>query len=200
MTADESVTRWIQELKAGDPTAAAKIWQRYCYGLVAIARQKLSNAPRRAKDEEDVVQSAFESFFRRAKQGQFPELHDREGLWHLLITIAERKAFNQRRYENRSKRGGGKVSGESAFRRRPSPDDAGQIGQVAAPVPTPELAAEITEEFQRLLNLLDEDLQQIALWKFEGYTNQEIAAKIDRSVPTVERRLGLIRRKWSSES
>jgi DNA-directed RNA polymerase specialized sigma24 family protein len=54
----------------------------------------------------------------------------------------------------------------------------------------------MTESLSRLLELLDPDLQQIALLKLEGRTNEEIAALISRSLPTVERRLKLIRDKW----
>ena len=42
-------------------------------------------------------------------------------------------------------------------------------------------------------------LRTIALLKLEGHTNDEIAARIGRSVPTVERRLRLIRQTWKEE-
>ena len=37
-------------------------------------------------------------------------------------------------------------------------------------------------------------LRQVAVWKLEGYTNAEIAERQGCSLPTVERRLALIRR------
>ena len=46
---------------------------------------------------------------------------------------------------------------------------------------------------------LDEGLQQIALLKLAAYTNEEIAVRIERSLPTVERRLRLIRAAWKQE-
>ena len=39
----------------------------------------------------------------------------------------------------------------------------------------------------------------MAQWKMEGFTNEEIATRIDRDVRTVERRLTLIRKTWSQE-
>jgi DNA-binding CsgD family transcriptional regulator len=39
----------------------------------------------------------------------------------------------------------------------------------------------------------------VALWKMEGHTNEEIAAKLQRSAGTVERKLQLIRRIWEAE-
>ena len=64
--------------------------------------------------------------------------------------------------------------------------------------PSPEFAAQVTEECERLLSLLPA-YRQIALWKMEGYTNDEIAGKLDCAVPTVERRLRLIRKTWEKE-
>ena len=61
-----SVTQWIHQLQAGDRAAAQELWNRYFQRLVGLARCKLQGAQRRAADEEDVVLSAFESFFRGA--------------------------------------------------------------------------------------------------------------------------------------
>jgi hypothetical protein len=41
VTTPGSVTHWIQELRAGDPIAAQKLWERYFRRLVGLARQKL---------------------------------------------------------------------------------------------------------------------------------------------------------------
>ncbi len=58
----------------------------------------------------------------------------------------------------------------------------------------------IAEDFERLLLLLaDDELRRIALLKLEGYTNEELAQRIGRSIPTVERRLRLIRETWKVE-
>jgi hypothetical protein len=71
------------------------------------------------------------------------------------------------------------------------------LAAVAAAGPPPELVAEVTEECSRLLGLLgDGELRQVAIWKMEGYTNGEIAGKLNRSIPTVERKLAAIRIIW----
>src|SRR5262245_60587 len=102
-----SVTQWIDRLKAGDPDAAQKLWERYFRRLVGLARKKLRSAPRRAADEEDVALSAFDSFCRNAEQGRFPQLLDRDSLWRLLVVFTARKSAHLRRDEGRQKRGGG---------------------------------------------------------------------------------------------
>src|SRR5262245_7089655 len=67
-----SISVWIEQLKDGDADAAQPLWERYYHRLVGLARKKLGDLPRRATDEEDVVQSAFRSFFQRAGEGHFP--------------------------------------------------------------------------------------------------------------------------------
>jgi DNA-directed RNA polymerase specialized sigma24 family protein len=53
----------------------------------------------------------------------------------------------------------------------------------------------LAEELESLLARLREPaLRQVAMWKLEGYTNAEIAQRQGCSLPTVERRLALIRR------
>ncbi len=200
MSNEDSVSAWIEGLKAGQETAATRLWGHFYSRLVALACRRLRDLPRRAADEEDVVVSSFETFFRRAREGHFPRLHDRNDLWQLLVTITERKAFNHIRDLKRQKRGGGIVRGDSAFLSQKSSADGAGIDQIAGPEPTPEFAAATAEGLYRLLGLLENDLRQIALLKLEGHTNQEIATIIDRSVPTVERRLRLIRDAWKGEA
>ena len=66
--------------------------------------------------------------------------------------------------------------------------------------PTPEEAAETADECRRLLDLLDDpELRQIALWKVEGYTNEEIADRLDCVARTVERKVSRIRLLWKHE-
>jgi DNA-binding CsgD family transcriptional regulator len=42
-------------------------------------------------------------------------------------------------------------------------------------------------------------LRSVAVWKLEGYTNKEVAAKLGRAPATVERKLRLIRATWEKE-
>jgi DNA-directed RNA polymerase specialized sigma24 family protein len=199
MSSTGSVTSWISALGRGDLAAAQPLWDRYFPRLVGLARKKLQGMPRRVADEEDVALSAFDSFCRGAEQGRFPLLEDRDSLWALLIVITARKAHDLREHLNRKKRGGGKVGGESVLDELLG-DEEGAAGvyQVVGAEPTPELAAQVAEELQRLLTQLPkEELRQVALWKLEGYSNTEIADRQSCAVPTVERRLKLIRSLWS---
>ncbi len=127
-------------------------------------------------------------------------MRDRDDLWHLIVRITERKAYDQLRAQMRKKRGPGLVAGESAFVDVRAFSDGAGINGAAGPEPTPQFAAEMVEAVDRLFDQLDDDeLRQIARHKLEGYTNEEIAGKIGRAVPTVERRLRLIRERWQGQ-
>jgi RNA polymerase sigma factor (sigma-70 family) len=195
MNALGSVTALLERLKNGDHEAARLLWQRYYPRLVALAKRKLQGTAPRIADEEDAALSAFDSFCRRAEQGHFPDLQDRDGLWSLLVVITARKAADLLRHQHREKRGGGQVRGDSAL--GPAGEDRGVNGFDELPDddPTPEEAALLAEEVETLLARLREPgLRQVALWKLEAYTNAEIAARLRCSEPTVERRLAIIRR------
>ncbi len=197
----DSVTDWIGQLKAGDHVAAQRLWERYFPRLVGLARKKLHGMPRSAADEEDVALSAFNSFCQAAEQGQLPQLRDRDSLWPLLVVITARKAYNLRRYEQRQKRGGGMTQHPVALGREAAGEEVLTFEQILGREPTPEFALQVAEEYERLLaRLEDPALQAIAVWKMEGCTNQEIAAKLGCAFRAVERRLRVIRSIWAQES
>jgi DNA-directed RNA polymerase specialized sigma24 family protein len=196
MNRQGDVTRWVQQLEAGQRDAAQQLWERYYRRLVALARSRLAGLPRRAADEEDVALSAFDSFCRQAEQGRFPRLEDRDDLWQLLVLITARKAADLRQRERRQKRGGGLVRGDSALY-DPEAEDAGGLDQMVGAEPTPAFVAQAAEECRRLLHSLgDETLRVVAVGKLEGYTNPELAERLGCSLATVERKVRLIRRIW----
>ena len=159
----------------------------------------MASQPRRTADEEDLALSAFASFCHAAKEGRFPDLSDRDGLWRILITITAEKAIDQARHDGRAKRGGGRVRGESAFDHPSPPSRARGLEQVIGDSPTPEFAAIMADQCDHLLGQLNDDLRQVAVAKMEDYTNEEIADRLDCSLSTVERSLRLIRRIWQSK-
>ncbi|MBY0527250.1 MAG: hypothetical protein K2R98_27895 [Gemmataceae bacterium] len=195
MSSSGSITHWIHLAQGGEQQAAQALWEFYFQRLVGLARKKLGGKPLRGADEEDVALSTFDSVFRGLKTGRFPQLADRDNLWRLLVVITARKAVNQQRHENRDKRGGGNVLGESAM--LPG-DDGPAMQQAIGREPTPEFVALVTEAYDRLFEQLeDPQLRSIALWKMEGHSNQEIAGKLDTALRTVERKLRRIRSIWS---
>lgn len=188
MSGKGSVTHWLQLLQTGDHQAAQPLWERYCRKLEVLVSKKLRGRSFGAQDAEDVALSAFTSFCQALEREQFPQLSDRSDLWRLLIVITARKTAHLLRDQDTQKRG-------AAIR-----EDVA-IEQVVGEEPTPEFAAQAMEEYERLLGRLQrEDLKQIAIWKMDGYTNQEIADKLGCAVRTVDRKLRLIRRIWERET
>jgi DNA-directed RNA polymerase specialized sigma24 family protein len=192
-----SVTRWIDELKAGDPQAARELWDRYFARLVSLARARLRRAAHRGSadaDEEDAALSAFDSFCRGVSEGRFARLNDRDDLWQLLVVLTSRKAIDHAKRQRALKRGGDRMRAEP-HRHQDSVIDV--LEGLPGPEPTPEFAAMVAEEYTRLLEILDDEtLRIVATRRLDGYTSEEIARELGCAVRTVANKLKIIRLKW----
>src|SRR5690242_5885727 len=97
MTETESFDGLMRRLRAGDPAAAAAVWQRYEPLLRRVVRLRLRDPRlRRLFDEADICQSVMASFFVRATAGEF-ELNGPEQLQHLLARMGRNKLVNAAR-------------------------------------------------------------------------------------------------------
>lgn len=194
---DSSVRKWVNRLEAGDGAAAQRLWEVFFDRLVHLAHHRLQARHRRVIDAEDIALSAFSSFCDGVKEKRFPRLADKHDLWRLLVSITIHKVWHVVRDEKRIKRGGlyrelNQLAGSS--------DALNAVSQLVGREPSPDLAAEVADEYERLVKSLNDDvLQQLAAWKLEGYTNAEIARKWNTSERTVERKLNLIRKIWINE-
>ena len=197
MQEDRSVSHWIDDIKTGDSMAAQQIWKRYYERLVAMARQRLRGADNPMTDEEDVAISVFESFYRAAENGRFPDLSGRDDLWRLLLRMAARKIIDQRR-RGQTVRRGGEATIQPIVGQTADGDEA--IIQIIGDEPSPDMVLMMTESCDELLaHLGEQNLRDIAVAKMEGYSNAEIAERFDCSERTIERRLHLIREKCQQE-
>ena len=197
-----SVTHWIASLREGDSNAAQQLWDRYFRKLVDLAHSRfplLRNAGNLA-DEEDAALSALNVICTGLVHGRHPDLSDRDDLWRFLVVITARKAINQIQGLTRQKRGCGTSVHESDL--ETSEVQPFGLDHFVGPDPTPEFIAQMNEECQVLMGLLSDDpelkLSEIAIWKLEGFTSQEISAKLQCSVRTVASRLKLIRKSWET--
>jgi DNA-directed RNA polymerase specialized sigma24 family protein len=103
--------------------------------------------------------------------------------------MTARKAAHLLRDEMRGKRGGG-------LERKKL-----EIDMIVGGEPTPEFAHQCADELRVLLDRLnDADLCAVAMGKLEGYTNEELAERLNFAPRTVERKLQLIRRVWEAGS
>jgi RNA polymerase sigma factor (sigma-70 family) len=192
-TGDEELARLIRGAREGDVVAQQRLWERFFDRLVGFARPRLQQRMPGAPDAEDVALSALDSFLDGVRKGEFPDLHDPQGLWPLLVRIAGCKVKNVIRDQRALKRlrPGGRRG-----------EDGPRIEDVICDEPTPELAAQIDEEYQRLLAALGgkHRLREVAQGKVEGLTNREIAERLGCVERTVERKLRQIREIWEERT
>ena len=103
--------------------------------------------------------------------------------------------INRNRYDAQQRRSGDRTVNESVL--QSASEISSPLNNVPAREPTPELAAEVADLSQYLLQLLPEtDLQQLVLLKLEGHTNEEVAEQMSVTRRTVQRKLERIRRLW----
>ncbi len=179
-----SITLLIKTLKKGHQSAYGPLLEVYFERLVQLARKRLQNLPGMAGYDEDVALRSFFSMCRRVQDTERPlELDSRDDLWRMLATRTISRAIDLvRRHKP------GEVPGEF------------EMEQLLTREPTPEEAAEMADECRILLESLDEpELRQIAIWRVEGFTNEEIALKLDCVPRTIERKVGRIRALWKEK-
>lgn len=181
-----SITRLIDELKSGDEKmkneAIAKLWETYFERLCTVARKKLTSKAKRVNDADDVLVSVFDALYGKVVAGDSLNAQDRDSLWKLLLKITRDKATDRNRQQDRERRGGANT---------PEP----LIEELISKEPT----AEDVELFEELIDgLIEPDLIRIARMKLAGHSNEEIASELDRSERTIQRKLGVIKDRWTS--
>ncbi len=173
------VDRWRQ----GDEFAARILVDRYMARLTALARANLSRRLARRLDPEDIVLSAWRSFFIATRGGRIEVPSDDE-LWPLLLTLTLRKLRRQ-------------VARHVADKR--SVDDERSVDPTATWIesvahdPTPEDAAQAADQLENLLQGLSVADRKIVVQRLQGWTNPEIAERLGISERTVRRAIIRIR-------
>src|SRR3954464_8249605 len=134
MSDAESFARLMTRLRTGEDAAAREVFERFAGRLIAMARGRFNRLLARKVDPEDVVQSAFKSFFVRHRAGRL-DVGGWDGLWNLLALITLRKCADRAEYFLAARRDaareasgpdGGDGSGAwlVALDRQPRPEEA----------------------------------------------------------------------------
>jgi DNA-directed RNA polymerase specialized sigma24 family protein len=196
LSGDDPVTLWIDQLRQGDDLAVRSLWEHFFRRLHELAKHKLRLKTRTAYDEEDAAQSAFHSVCAGIIAGRFPELHDRDSLWRLMLAITAQKVSNRHRYDQQQRRDVRRNLSGSVLTNASEDFGAGDI-HISSREPTPEFAVEFVDVCERLLQgLEDATLKEIATLKLEGYIDIEVADRLKCSRRTIQRRITIIRRRW----
>jgi RNA polymerase sigma-70 factor (ECF subfamily) len=181
MPADPSFTELMERLRTGDQHAAARVFEEYAGRLVALARARLGAALRSKVDPEDVMQSAFKSFFLRQTTGQW-RLENWDSLWGLLAQITVRKCGHRVEYFHAACRNIDRETGRSS-----ASDDSTVEWEAAARDPTPEEAAILAETVERLMKELGSRDRQILALTLQGYGIRDLSATLGCTERTVYR-------------
>jgi RNA polymerase sigma-70 factor (ECF subfamily) len=152
------------------------MYLRYAERVHALVVAQSSRDLARRVDAEDLVQSVFRTFFRRAAHGHY-NVPDGEEMWKLLLVIALNKvraagAFHRAAKRDIRQTAGGKVL-ELALDSRQARDE-GALAVLRLVVE--ELMEGLPGANKRIIEL-----------RIEGYEVAEITAKVQRSKRTVER-------------
>ena len=168
-------SRLLTRLVANDPTAAREIHDRYLLRLLGLARRHLSSRLSSRVDPEDVVQSAYRSFYFRAAEGRFV-LARAGDLWRLLAAIVVHKARSQIERHTAGKR--------SVQREADAGNDERHITSGLA---TPEAAAALIELLDRQFQMLPSAHRHMVEQRLAGQSIEIIADRAQRSQRTVRR-------------
>jgi RNA polymerase sigma-70 factor (ECF subfamily) len=178
MSLDEPFAALMARLRSGEDEAAREVFVRFAGRLVGLARTHLDARLAARVDPEDVVQSAYKSFFVRQREGTL-EVGTWDGLWGVLTMItlrkcADRAAYNRagKRDVNREAGGSDSTFGNLALDREPAPDEAAAL-------------AEAVEALFRSVD--DPDELAILELSLQGYTAPEIGDRLGRAERSVRR-------------
>lgn len=190
MSAPNSVKNLVERWQAGDEAAATELVERYQQELLPIVRAGLSAQLRQRLDPADILQSAFLSYFRRSRNGEYP-IDSATSLWKLLRKIALNKIRRRAEEHHAQKRD---------VAREISLSEVGAFTEPPACGPAPDEAVIYTELVASLfegLKPIEAEMMQLSL---DGFTTTEIAARLDYSRQAVQRLLSRITHRKQRES
>lgn len=187
MLEDASNSELLASWKAGHELAANALVRRYMSRLSALARARLSRKLARRVEPEDIVMSAWRSFFVAAERSQI-SVPDDDDLWPLLVTVTLRKLSRQAERHTAAKRsveseGVVPPSWESVITRDPSPEEA----------------AFVSDEVESLMSALSEMDRDILARRLQGEEQAAISESVGCSERTVRRALSRAREEFVNQ-
>ena len=157
---------------------ASEVFRRYSIRLLHLANDRLGKDVRGKLSPEDVVQSAFKSFFRRLNDFRL-ERDGADAIWGLLSIITIRKCKKWDAFYRCDKRAV----------QREKPDDSRLAGQVrhTSTEPGPLDVLIVEELLAKLFREFEPRQQQMILLRMDGCSVDEIAVQCQSSCRTVAR-------------
>lgn len=159
----------------------AEAVERFAGRLISLAKSRMPDRLRRRIDPEDIVQSAFRSFFNRHNDGRF-EFREAADVWRLLAAITYRKIQRTIRFHHQQQR--------DVSRDLPNADDSPPAPDVA---PTASSVVVMMELLDGIVDQLPETHREILQLRLENFSIDEIAERVSVSSRTVNRALAVVR-------
>ncbi len=168
----------LVRFQAGEDDAATALYNRYAARLMELANRSTGDDLSTRVDAEDIVQSVFRTFFRRASDGHYI-IPEGEELWKLLLVIALNKVRS------------------IAVRHRAAKRDVGQTRSMGQQdLEQPSHATEVLRmTIDDILVTLPEPHQRVVQARINGYEIGEIADQVSLSRRSVERILQSFRKR-----
>jgi RNA polymerase sigma-70 factor (ECF subfamily) len=189
MAEEASFDDLMARLRGGEQDAATQLFRQFGHRLIGLARGHLDRRLQTKVDPEDIVQSAFKSFFPRIAEGQF-ELENWESLWSLLVVITLRKCGRKVEMFHGAHRDVRKEVAPAG-----ADDDSAASWEAIAREPTPSEAAILAETVEQVMQGLKDNERKILELRLQGFTAPEIGAQIGRSEYTVNWVLKRVRKR-----
>jgi RNA polymerase sigma-70 factor (ECF subfamily) len=177
----------LLHFQGGRGDAATALYLRYAQRLHALVTAQRGEDLAGRLDPDDVIQSVFRTFFRRAAQGQY-DLPEGEDLWKLFLVIALYKVRDAGAFHRAEKRDVARTG-------------AGDDLDLAAP------AAGRDESALVVLRMVIDDIlarlpashRRIVELRIEGHDVAAIARSVGRAKRSVERILQEFRERLGAE-
>lgn len=174
----------LNQLGAGESDAATAIFDRYVERLLALARARISPKLRRRIDPDDVVQSAYRSFFVHARGHEY-QLTRSGDLWRLLAGTVLNKLQGQIEKQTAAKR---------SIHREGSQD--ADLINLRSHEPTVAEVVAVGEQLRLIIDGLLPDERAVLILTLQGQSTDEISKEIRKSERTVRRLLAQARQRF----
>jgi RNA polymerase sigma-70 factor (ECF subfamily) len=173
----DSFATFLARLQSKDDAAAQQLFARFARQLIALAHRHINAGLRHKVDPEDIVQSAYKSFFFRYNAANL-DVANWNSLWGLLTLITVRKCAERADYHRAERR-------DTAREVSQALSDGGKWREPLGREPTPLEAAVLSETVDHLLAGLDEDERPVLELSLQGHTTREISERLGRAERTV---------------
>ena len=176
----------LRRFRSGDEDAATALYRRYARRLLALAESKTSAEFATRFDAEDVVQSVFRSFFRRARDGYY-QVPDSGELWQLLLVLSLNK-IRRLAIHHRAQKRDVRATMLEEMEILPTQSENGHSEDDVAFGVLKMVVEETISELTAIKQAIVRD-------RIEGFEVAEIAERVGRSKRTVERTLQQFRQR-----